>query len=365
MKNMIKRIIIGIIIGLVLMACRKYLFINASAATIGGQDCDTPNIVTIGSGYNNVAVRIWTNNIFPNQSQVGYSNVVNRYVYVTACTDMPTLGYSFPSVWNSTTGSSATGVNIKFAGNLTSKTCTFSNGVKGNVAYFKFRLVNQLLNVPTGSSNLTGLYNDYMTFYIGTNRAFSFTIQSMVDTYDDFDIYADDFDTSNLERINQALYDVMVASSNSNYNALNNVNSSINNMNDSLKDESAPDVQNDLFSGISSDDESNSPVSDLILMPLTLMNAYVDGFSSTCNSFDLGSLYGHNIVLPCINVEDYLGSNLWALIDIMFSLFLVYNIGLMCVSMYESITSLEDGFRGLYTPRHADTGYTPRHGGGE
>ena len=33
MKNVLKRIIVGIIIGLVLMCCRKYLFINASAAT--------------------------------------------------------------------------------------------------------------------------------------------------------------------------------------------------------------------------------------------------------------------------------------------------------------------------------------------
>lgn len=365
MKNMIKRIIIGIIIGLVLMACRKYLFVNANASTINGLECDTPRFATIGSGYNSVNVRIWTQNIFPNNSVLSYSYAVNRYVYVTACSDMPSIWYSYNNVWNPTTGSYSTGDNIKYTANLTNKTCTFSNGNKGHVVYLKFRLVNQLLNVPQGSGTTTALLNDYVTLTIGSRSSFSFSIQSILDSYDDVDIYSNDFDPSVLENQLQAVYDVTVAASNSNYNALNNVNSSINNMNNSLKDESSPDVEDDLFDGISTDDESNSPVSDLILMPLTLMNAYVDGFSSTCNSFNLGSLYNHNITLPCIDIEDYLGSNLWALIDIMFSLFLVYNIGLMCVSMYESITSLEDGFRGLYTPRHADTGYTPRHGGGE
>ena len=341
MKNMIKRIIIGIIIGLVLMACRKYLFINASAATIGGQDCDTPNIVTIGSGYNNVAVRIWTNNIFPNQSQVGYSNVVNRYVYVTACTDMPTLGYSFPSVWNSSTGSSATGVNIKFAGNLTSKTCTFSNGVKGNVAYFKFRLVNQLLNVPTGSSNLTGLYNDYMTFYIGTNRAFSFTIQSMVDTYDDFDIYADDFDTSNLERINQALYDVMVASSNSNYQALNNVNGSINNMNNNITDSSVDDPTNDI-NNMSNKVASNGTITQLLTLPIQLYQNILNSVNGSCNSFNLGNLLGTSLLLPCINLQQLLGTTLYGIIDILCSGLFILAFRKKMVDIFNHMTSLND-----------------------
>lgn len=359
MKNMIKRIIIGVIIGLVLMACRKYLFINASALSVDGTDIRTPAWTTVSSNYNNSIIRVWAKDIYPDLASWSLAAVKNKYVYVSFCTDMPSLGYSKTTMWNPTTGSNATGEDMKLAGNLTSKTCTFSNGYQGHVMYIKFRLVISLLNV--GNSDYTYPLNDYISFNIGTRQEYSITAQSVVATDDDVDIYANDF---NIDAMVSA-QNVTNQAINNTTNAVNNNTNAINNMNDSIKDESSPDAKSDLFDGITTDDESNSPVSDLILMPLTLMNAYVDGFSSSCNSFDLGSLYGYNIVLPCINIEDYLGSNLWALIDIMFTIFLVYNIGLMCVSMYESITSLEDGFRGLYTPRHADTGYTPRHGGGD
>ena len=357
MKNMIKRIIIGVIIGLVLMACRKYLFINVSAATLQGQDINSPAFATINSNYNNVVMNIWNTDIYPNESTWSLDFVHNKFVYITACTDMPTLGYSFNPFWNSSIGAQANGGSIRYSANLTDKTCTFSNGYQAHVAYFKFRLVHELLNV--GNSNYTMLYNNPTAFNFGTNRAFSFTIQNIVPTNEDIDIYDTSIDVSgiiNAQNVtNQAI--------NNTTNAVNNNTNAINNVNSSLTDETSPDANNDLFSGITTDDESNSPISDLILLPLTLLNAYVEGFSSTCNSFDLGTLYGHNLVLPCINVDDYLGSNLWGLIDVICSIFLIYNVGMMCVSMYESITSLEDGFRGLYTPRHADSGYKPKHGG--
>lgn len=113
------------------------------------------------------------------------------------------------------------------------------------------------------------------------------------------------------------------------------------------------------------DDSSSSPVSDLITMPITLLEKLNNGFSGSCGSYNLGSLYGHNIILPCIDMVGLLGSELWTLIDMLFSLFLVYNIGLMVISIYESITSLEDGFRSLYTPKHAEHEYEPKHGGGD
>lgn len=121
--------------------------------------------------------------------------------------------------------------------------------------------------------------------------------------------------------------------------------------NDNLTNEDSPDTES-FFNDLKIDD-SNSPVSDLMIMPLTLLNSYVNGFSSSCSPYNLGSLYGHDLVLPCVDIQKYIGSNLWSLIDVIFTLYMVYNIGMLCISIYESITELDDGMQELYTPQHS------------
>ena len=137
----------------------------------------------------------------------------------------------------------------------------------------------------------------------------------------------------------------------------------INDMNDTLKDESGVSNSdlNDLFDDID-DGESNSPVSDLLTMPLTLLNAYITGMSGTCSAFNLGNLYGTNLVFPCINMSDYLGSSLWGLVDSLFCIYMIYNIGMLCISIYEGITSLDDSMQLLYTPQHANSRMAQRGG---
>ncbi len=128
-------------------------------------------------------------------------------------------------------------------------------------------------------------------------------------------------------------------------------NTRLDGINDTMKDDSAPDTKGFLDS--IKVDESNSPVSDLITMPLTLMNAYVNGFSSSCQPVNFGNLYGSDIIFPCIDIKKYLGNTLYSLIDMLFCIFMAYNIGMMCISIYESITSLDDAMQLLYTPQHA------------
>ena len=136
----------------------------------------------------------------------------------------------------------------------------------------------------------------------------------------------------------------------------------INNLNDTLNDTSQPNTNqdiNDMDNMVASD----TPISDLITMPLTLVNAYINGINSSCSSVNLGNLYGTDLILPCINLEQRLGSNLWHTIDSFFSIFMCYNIGMLFITAFDGITSLRDDFEGLYQPRHADTGYKPKHGG--
>lgn len=122
--------------------------------------------------------------------------------------------------------------------------------------------------------------------------------------------------------------------------------------NDLLKSEEAPNSSG-FFNDVSALlDES--PITNLVTIPLTLINAYISGFSSTCSAVSLGSLYGHNLTLPCIDIPQYIGSTLWATIDGITCIIIIYNIILMCIGIFESITSLDDTMQYLYTPRHGD-----------
>lgn len=144
---------------------------------------------------------------------------------------------------------------------------------------------------------------------------------------------------------------------------INNQNSNTQELKDTMTDESTPNTNteiNDLNNQLISD----TPITDLITLPLTLLNAYLTGVSGTCNPVNLGNLYGTNLSLPCINLEQRLGANLWTIIDSLVSIFMIYNIAMLMIQAFEGFTSLRDDYDSLYQPKHADTGYQPKHGGG-
>lgn len=131
-------------------------------------------------------------------------------------------------------------------------------------------------------------------------------------------------------------------------------------INGTMKDETQPDIDLDL------DLNSNSPVSDLLTMPLTILNKVFDITDDTCVPYELPFDFsgGNNtITFPCIDLEDYLGHDVYTILDTILCFYMCYQIGLMCVSIYEGITSLRDGFYGLYEPKHHDT--STRTGRGE
>ena len=114
------------------------------------------------------------------------------------------------------------------------------------------------------------------------------------------------------------------------------------------------EVIDEFFDGIGANFTTDTPISDLLLMPLTILEAYSNGISSSCSSFNLGSLFGTELIMPCIDLKSILGSSLWSLIDTIISLFMFYNIAMLVVSIFDSVTSLEDSFQLLYSPRHTN-----------
>lgn len=172
-------------------------------------------------------------------------------------------------------------------------------------------------------------------------------------------------DVSNASIVEQSIINSqnIINNQNSNTNKIiQNQDENTQELKDSITSESQPNTNsniNDMNNMVASD----TPISDLITMPLTLINAYINGVNSSCSPVNLGNLYGTDLILPCINLEQRLGTNLWHIIDSFFSIFMCYNIAMLFITAFDGITSLRDDFEGLYQPRHADTGYQPKHGG--
>ena len=108
--------------------------------------------------------------------------------------------------------------------------------------------------------------------------------------------------------------------------------------NNTLKDDNIDDNIN-----INTDDLTDeSGLQDLLLMPLTLMNAVNTGFNSSCSTFSLGSLYGHDLSLKCFTISDVIGSNLASIIDVIISGIFIYLFSKHLRKIFDRTTNLEN-----------------------
>lgn len=124
-----------------------------------------------------------------------------------------------------------------------------------------------------------------------------------------------------------------------------NGNQAISNQLDGLLDQSTDGID---FTFGDIDVISDTPVSDLLLLPLELITKITTSLGSGCMTWDLPfNLWGNdNYVLhmPCIDPEDYFGSSVWMIIDDLFCIFMIYNIFKMLLRFFESWSSLNDTF---------------------
>lgn len=129
---------------------------------------------------------------------------------------------------------------------------------------------------------------------------------------------------------------------------VNQVESQLNNIDGTLKDDNIDTSKTSIED--KSADASNSPISSLLTLPLKLLNNINTGLSGTCSSFNLGSLFGTDLILPCINLEQRLGTFLWGLIDSFFCIFLIYNVGMLAIKIWTDVIMMKDFFSDLYKP---------------
>ena len=307
LKYIIKRVIIGVLISLAIM----FLKTNVFALECGLDDIDT--ITAFSGNATNQIVGQSIQNVFASPYvTINMNNDYSYYIIKVPVTFTINMQSSY-------TGGQATQQNISVATRMIDQN-------SGGVAYFgEFK-------------------NGFLEYKIKSSVKIS-----------EIDIFVSNFyynfETLGLRSILYNRWTIEKYKCGDSTAAQQQTTQAVQEQTNTIKDESSPD-NNDVGGVLNNQNmqkESNSPVSDLITMPITLLTNISDNINGSCSAWNLGSLLGHNITFPCINVENILGSNLYHLIDMAICLFLAFNIGKLCVTIYNNLTTLKDDYNYMYS----------------
>lgn len=264
--------------------------------------------------------------ISPNGSTIGTADYflftdgsVPNYLYADVCTTG-----NAPTVWVTGFGGN-TRVSPDTKVYKVNKPCSVS-GYSADVYRFTF-YVTSFDDAGNGNLGLqfnTRLFNntDYNTFF----RLLSITYSNSL-SYSDIDL-------SNQQNI--------IDQNNQIISEQQNTTNAVEDLNDNLTDSDVTGVE-DSFEQFEGFLEDNSTITQLITLPITLYSSILNNVGGSCQPFNLGSLYGEDLVLPCVNIGNYLGSTLWGMIDLIISGFAVYFIAKKLIKVFNNFSSMKDG----------------------
>lgn len=86
---------------------------------------------------------------------------------------------------------------------------------------------------------------------------------------------------------------------------------------------------------------SGGSLTDLLTIPLKLIQGIVNGLGSSCVPFNLGTLFDTPLILPCIDIPSIIGQSLWVTIDILMSGFMIYTIAKKFIRIFNDFTNLK------------------------
>ena len=111
----------------------------------------------------------------------------------------------------------------------------------------------------------------------------------------------------------------------------------VDNVNDYLRDDSDPTINNNDISNTFNSVSVSDPLNYLLTLPLHAIQKINSKLgSNSCSPINLGALYGHNLTLPCINIKAKLGDSLFNTIDILMA------IGLLSVTLVKFYNSISN-----------------------
>lgn len=106
--------------------------------------------------------------------------------------------------------------------------------------------------------------------------------------------------------------------------------------NDYLMDNTDPNIQDNDFLNTFNSVGFSDPLNYLLTLPTQLINKIVS-LSNSCSPIELGTLYGTMLTMPCINIENYVGSSVWNIIDVIFSVSLLV---VILKNLYDTFSNL-------------------------
>ena len=120
------------------------------------------------------------------------------------------------------------------------------------------------------------------------------------------------------------------------------INQNITDINDNITSDDV-DSPNDSLQDMQDMLPSNSTITSLIALPITLYQKVLNNVNGTCSSMNLGALYGTNLIMPCIEISDYLGNTLWNTIDLIISGIFVLTIARKMIKAFNNFTFMKEG----------------------
>lgn len=311
-KYIIKRIIVGTAIGLILMLIKTNVF------------AQTYNIVPSSCGWS-------TNSSYTTGTISGNTTATNLsspFYYCSGATgNFWTQRYGIVTPSNASSSSGTLSFNIygPTISNVILRTggydysCILNTGVEIDNTNNKIYSVT-CGNVPNSASRTWTIY----TYKASTGTTNIFISSNFV--------Y---IPNENISSVISSQTEQQHQDAEQQHQDLEDINNSMNN--------STVDTNNSnsTITSISNRLPSSNVLGNLITMPVMLVQKFINALSSnTCTPYSLGSLFGTNFSLPCVNLSNILGA-VWTILDGVVSGFIAYEIGKHFVLIFHKLTSLD------------------------
>lgn len=241
-----------------------------------------------------------------------FTDTTDKYFIIETCL----TGYLNFEITNNIAGS------ISLLGEMSEGYCN-CQGYDGAIYKYVFK-VNQFDISVSGT-------NPQVSFALRVSNPQSYKV------YQDFlTVYSSTYNPISNAETNETLKDM-------NDNIVD-TNNKLDNIDDTLTDSNIDDDSvSSTFEEFNNFLDDNSTITQLITLPITLYTAILNNVGASCQPFSLGSMYGEELVLPCVNIGDYLGSTVWGMIDLIISGFAIYAISKKLIKVFNTFSSMKEG----------------------
>ena len=276
-----------------------------------------------------------------------------RYLVFDICSNLPLQFNITNSSCNGSCLTTGTYSDLNLGGVCTADDITDANRRLIQVDIQKWYL-NEVAEMLEASSYMTITNKGTYTNRIVINQVFLsdedilYTYRTNERIISKLDSVASNINTLN-SNINTQTQNIINNNNTNTQNIINNQNSNATqahndavNTQNTIKDDSV-DSPNTSINTIKGSLASNGVITSLVVLPVTLYQSILNSVNGTCNTFSLGSLYGTNLTIPCINVSNYLGTTLWGSIDVIISGIFIYMISRKMVKVFHQLSSLKEG----------------------